>query len=75
MDFEDLIGKTIVEAERKRLAGYDDSGYLYLKFSDGSEITVVASYDTYRSYESVGEYPTEIYLENMQLSDFEPSDL
>lgn len=59
MEFKDLIGKTITAATVKKLAKYDDQGFLELKFSDGTEAVIVASYGGY-SGSSEDEYPTHI---------------
>lgn len=59
MTFKDLINKTIVDAKRKKLEHYDDTGFLELTFSDGTRATIVAGYGGYTS-ESEDEYPTRI---------------
>ena len=59
MEFKDLIGKTITAAAVKKLAKYDDEGFLELKFSDGTEAVIVASYGGYTG-SSEDEYPTYI---------------
>ena len=59
MEFKDLIGKTITAATVKKLAKYDDEGFLELKFSDGTEAVIVASYGGYTG-SSEDEYPTYI---------------
>ena len=61
MKYKDLIGKTIESVSHKKLQGYDDEGYLELKFTDGSIATIVASYGGYTG-ESEDEYPTYIYV-------------
>ena len=61
MEYKDLIGKTIESVSHKKLKGYDDEGYLELKFTDGTIATVVASYGEYTG-ESEDEYPTYIYV-------------
>ncbi len=58
---QDLIGKTIIEATIKKLANHDDSGYLQLKFSDGSECLIISSYGMYTG-DSADEYPTLISI-------------
>lgn len=59
MEFKDLIGKTITAATVKKLAKHDDEGFLELKFSDGTEAVIVASYGGYTG-SSEDEYPTYI---------------
>jgi hypothetical protein len=59
MEFKDLVGKTIVSAKQKILNGFDDKGYLELKFSDGSEAIIIAVYGDYTG-NSVEAYPTNI---------------
>ena len=44
MEFSDLIGKTITNAVQKKLADYDDEGFLELTFSDGTDCIVVGNY-------------------------------
>ena len=61
MKYKDLIGKTIENVSHKKLKGYDDEGYLEIKFTDGTIATVVASYGGYTG-ESEDEYPTYIYV-------------
>ena len=61
IDFKDLIGKTITAATLKKLAKYDDEGFLELKFSDGTEAMIVASYSGYTG-SSKDEYPTFIEI-------------
>ncbi len=64
MNFKDLKGKTITQATQKKLKGYDDQGYLLLKFSDGTSTIITASYDGWTG-NSVDEYPTNISLEDV----------
>ena len=61
MKEQDLIGKTIENVSHKKLKGYDDEGYLEIKFTDGTIATVVAFYGGYTG-ESEDEYPTYIYV-------------
>lgn len=61
MEYKDLIGKTIENVSHKKLKGYDDEGYLELKFTDGTTATVVASYGGFTG-KSEDEYPTYIYV-------------
>jgi hypothetical protein len=61
MKLSDLIGKTITSAKIKRLNGYDDTGFLELKFSDETQTTIVSEYGGYTG-ESYDEYPTQIVL-------------
>ena len=59
----ELIGKTITSAKRKKLAEYDDEGFLELQFSDGTQATIVAGYWDYTG-NSMEEYPTYINIES-----------
>lgn len=59
MTFKDLINKTIVDAKRKKLKDYDDTGFLELTFSDGTRAIIVAGYGGWAA-ESEDEYPTSI---------------
>lgn len=61
MEFKDLIGKTITAATVKKLAKHDDEGFLELRFSDGTEAVIVASYGGYTG-SSEDEYPTCIEI-------------
>ncbi len=61
MKIQDLIGKTIANAKIQKLSKHDDTGFLKLNFSDGSECLVVASYGTYTG-NSNDEYPTLISI-------------
>lgn len=61
MQFKDLIGKTITAATVKKLANYDDTGFLQLQFSDGTEAVIVGSYGGYTG-KSADEYPTYIKI-------------
>ena len=61
MELKDLIGKTIAEAEIMKMPAYDDEGRLRLKFTDGTQTVVVASYGGYTG-NSEDEYPTYIEL-------------
>ena len=64
--FKDLIGKTIKEANHKKLIPYDDTGYLELVFTDGTKVVIMGYYDEeYKgSGESEGEYSTRIGMTN-----------
>ena len=59
MEIKDLIGKTITAASIEQLAATDDTGFLVLQFSDGSEAVIIAYYDSYTG-NSDDEYPTRI---------------
>lgn len=59
MEFKDLIGKTIIDVTVKKLAKYDDEGFLELKFSDGTGAVIISSYSEYTG-SSLDEYPTSI---------------
>lgn len=64
MNFTELVGKTIKEANQKQLMGYDDIGFLELKFTDETKTLIVANFGGY-SGESKDEYPTTIYIDNV----------
>jgi len=71
----ELINKTIIHAEIKSINNsdeFDDSPYLYLKMSDGTEFTIVSNYGGY-SGESEDEYPRfiEVVKGNINNSDEE----
>lgn len=55
MEYENLIGKTIVAVKQKKLIGRDDDGFLEMQFSDGTKAIIVAGYDGCED-----EYPTRI---------------
>ena len=55
MEYENLIGKTIVAVKQKKLIGHDDDGFLEMQFSDGTKAIIVAGYDGCED-----EYPTTI---------------
>ena len=57
MEYENLIGKTIVAVKQKKLIGGDSDGFLEMQFSDGTKATIVAYYDGCE-----GEYPTGIFV-------------
>ena len=61
MEFKDLIGKTITVATVKKLAKYDDEGFLELKFSDGTEALIIGGYIGFTG-KSEDEYPTYIEI-------------
>ncbi len=61
MEYENLIGKTIVAVKQKKLIGHDDDGFLEMEFSDGTKATIVAYYGGYTG-ESEDEYPTGIFI-------------
>jgi len=60
-DISQLVGKTIVAAQRMKLKDCDDEGYLLLTFSDQSRALIVASYGSYTG-KSEDEYPTFLGL-------------
>jgi hypothetical protein len=62
MNFEYLIGKTIINAKQKKRKEYDDKGYLELTFSDGSKVVIVSSYNESWTGNSYNEYQTDIEL-------------
>ena len=61
MEYENLIGKTIVAVKQKMLIGHDDNGFLEMQFSDGTKATIVACYGEYIGG-SEDEYPTGIFV-------------
>jgi hypothetical protein len=65
MDVKDLVGKTITSATLMKLEDYDDTAWLKLEFSDGSECCVVASYGGYTG-ESEDEYPARVLLDEVR---------
>lgn len=56
-----LVGKTITEVIKARHPYYDDEGYIIMRFSDGSEYTIVAGYGSFTG-QSCEEYPTSISI-------------
>jgi hypothetical protein len=71
VNYNDLIGKTIISIEQKKLVDADDDGFLELKFSDGSKITIVAEYGGYTGMRK-DEYPTQIYIVKDYYEELEP---
>lgn len=61
MQTNSLIGKTISSAQLMRKAVFDDTGYLELRFTDGTRCVIAAGYSSYTG-ESEGEYPTFLKL-------------
>jgi hypothetical protein len=59
LDFGQLVGKTIVEAQQMQRIGYSDCGFLRLRFSDGTEYVIEAYYGAYDG-NAIDEYPTRI---------------
>lgn len=66
MNPQNLVGKTITSATQMKHPNYDDNGWLLLKFSDGTECLITASYSGYTGY-SEDEYPTRIGLSDTTL--------
>jgi hypothetical protein len=62
MNFEELIGKTIINVQQKKLSGYTDAGFLMLYFSDGTEALIVGGCTGYDPDSEDGEYATTIFL-------------
>lgn len=60
---KELIGKTIINIEKKKLKDYDDNGYLEIEFNDGLKIVIEATYGCYTG-DSEDEYPTDIKIIN-----------
>ena len=67
MNKEDLIGKTIANVTVMKREGFDDEGWLRLKFTDGTTCLIVASYGGYTGA-SEDEYPTYIDVEDDDVS-------
>ena len=61
MEYENLIGKTIVAVKQKKLIGHDDDGFLEMQFSDGTKAIIVAYYSEFTG-DSEDEYPTGIFV-------------
>ena len=59
--FKDLIGRKIKAVRKRRLKGFDDTGFLQITFTDGSKCIVEGFYWGYTG-ESEDEYPTDIRL-------------
>jgi hypothetical protein len=60
-NFFHMTGKTIVSAEQKTIKGYDDEGFLELKFSDGQTCAIISDYGGYTG-NSRDEYKTKIKI-------------
>jgi hypothetical protein len=56
MELSDLVGKTITEAVLLKYPELDDEAWLRLRFTDGSECVLEATYGGF-SGNSVDEYP------------------
>lgn len=61
----DLIGKTIAAATYMKMPEYDDERYLRLRFTDGAECYVVASYGGYTGT-SEDEYPAFVRVGTLE---------
>ena len=66
MNANNLVGKTITAATQMKHPTYDDSGWLKLNFSDGTECLITAGYQGYTG-ESEDEYPTCIGVRDTTL--------
>lgn len=56
---KEMIGKTITSVDFMTLKGFDDEGFLRLKFSDGTSCIILGGYKSYTG-DSADEYPTYI---------------
>jgi hypothetical protein len=70
MKFSDLVGKTISEAVLLKCPGLDDEAWLRLRFTDGTECVLEATYGGFTG-NSVDEYPSFLVVRENPL----PSDL
>ena len=61
MDFNNLVGKTIIKVTKMKRPDFDDEGWLKLEFSDKSECTLVSTYNNFTGG-SEGEYPCNIFI-------------
>ena len=62
MKIDDLVGKTITSAKRKKPTCFDDEGFLLLEFSDGTDALLVAHFEDNFTGDSIDEYPTYLVL-------------
>lgn len=62
MDEKKLIGKTINEVIQLKADGYDDHGYLLIKFTDKTQVYISATYGGYTGL-SLDEYPTGLVID------------
>jgi len=58
VNINDMIGKTISDAHRRKSKHYEDSGFLDLEFTDGTKCTVHGTY---------GGYSTNAYDEYVEI--------
>jgi hypothetical protein len=71
---ENIVGKTIAEAKLMRPKGYCDESYLWIKFTDGTDVLIESYYGSYvqdvdeGSPGSLGEYPC--YLSLLTMDEF-----
>ena len=63
MKLDQLIGKTIKNAQQLKHRNWDDTGYILLEFTDDTKVLIESGYDEYTG-ESVGEYPTLIKVKD-----------
>jgi hypothetical protein len=61
MEFKGLIGKTITEATLLKYPETDDEAWLRLRFTDGTECVLQATYGGWTGY-SMDEYPAYIRI-------------
>jgi hypothetical protein len=61
MKLSDLVGKTITEATLLKYPELDDEAWLRLRFTDGTECMLEATYGGY-SGNSVDEYPAYLVI-------------
>lgn len=61
-DLPRLIGKTIAKAELLGFEEYDDAGELELTFSDGTQASIVGTYEEVYTGNSQSEYPDRLFV-------------
>lgn len=66
MDASDLVGKTISEAVWLKYPELDDEAWLRLRFTDGSECVLEATYGGFTG-NSLGEYPSYLVIREKPL--------
>ncbi len=64
MEFKDIEGKTIKSAKQMKLRMGDDTGWLLLQFTDGTECAIEAYYSDEYTGDSDAEYPTRIRIDS-----------
>jgi hypothetical protein len=63
MEFKDIEGKTIKSATQSKLRMGDDTGWLVLEFTDGTQCAIEAYYSAEYTGDSDGEHPTRIRID------------